>query len=742
MTNIPVGSETRGPNVSASPLHAAADTLLALVERVRKTLQLFVWMRAALLGIAAGLGVGLVLLFASRQAPLSPIVLMVAVLVMMLVVLVAQLLRDARVTSVRAALWLEEQGPAGFSLVTLVEQATMPSPARTEPMPLVVRSRLADAYLASVGGAAHARAIANGALKTLAVIRLRGPLFFTLGAAAVLFWFRATNVSHDGERSRSTVADGGGAPTGARANTPVGKWLVRVVPPAYTHRPTQQLGDVDDAKVLSGSKLTIDGTGDVPSLIALRTLLDSAMAARAGLGGTSTLNPSSSSNGWSATLTTTAGPTELRVTRGRASRLLLIEGYGDSIPRVSLRTPAHDSVLRSASGKLLLEATLHDDIGLANAAFEMIISSGEGERFTARTVRVGARRYAGTREGTHDIMHDVTLRTTLDLDSMKLGPGDIVHLRAVARDAHPAATREWGSSETRSIRVARPAEYDSVSVEPAPPPEVDKSLLSQRMLLLMTEKLEARRTKLTTIVLGDETSRLARDQTRLRLAVGDAVFQRLGNESSAEHAEGDEKGIKIVDGKLVMPLDPNVAGMLEEGDDSPVIGINKPLLEAYNAMWDAGRALELGDRKGAIPHMRIALAAIERARAASRLYLRGKPPVVILDLAKIRLAGKDTGITNLRSVRVVQSSKSRDREARLLRAATLAITDAPSAHDSIAVLRLESVGDAPDFAAALASVVEALKRGGDATAEFVRARRVLGGVTRGASTDWSRVSPP
>ena len=746
MTSIPAGSDARRSDVSASSLHAAADTVLALVERVRKTLQLLVWMRTALLCIGAGLAIWLVLLLASRHAPLSPGVLMVAVLVVMLSVLIAQLVRRSRITSVRVALWLEEQMPAGFSLVTLVEQATARSPARTEPMPLVVRSRLADAYLTSVGGTAHARAIANGAVNRLAVTRLRGPLIFTVAAAGVLFWFRATDVSRDSERSRSTVADGNGAPNSARANTPIGKWSVRVVPPAYTHQPTQQLGDVDDVKVLSGSKLTIDGSGDVPSLIALRTLLDSAMAARAALGGTSTLNPSSSSNGWSATLTTTAGPTELRVTRGRASRLLLIEGYGDSIPRVILRMPAHDSVLRSATGKLLLEATLHDDLGLANAAFEMIISSGEGERFTARTVRVGARRYAGTREGTHDITHDVahdvTLRTTLDLDSMKLAPGDIVHLRAVARDAHPAATREWGSSETRSIRVARLAEYDSVSVEPAPPPEVDKSLLSQRMLLLMTERLEARRTKLTTIVLADETSRLARDQTRLRLAVGDAVFQRLGNESSAEHAEGEGKGIKIVDGKLVMPPDPNVAGMLEEGDDSPVIGINKPLLEAYNAMWDAGRALELGDRKGAIPHMRIALAAIERARAASRLYLRGKPPVVILDLAKIRLAGKDTGITNLRSVRVVQSSKSRDREARLLRAAMLAITDARSAHDSIAVLRLESVGDSPDFAAALASVVETLKRGGDATAEFVRARRVLGGVTRGASTDWSRVSPP
>ena len=70
-----------------------------------------------------------------------------------------------------------------------------------------------------------------------------------------------------------------------------------------------------------------------------------------------------------------------------------------------------------------------------------------------------------------------------------------------------------------------------------------------------------------------------------------------------------------------------------------------------------------------------------------------------------------------------------------------AVSDSPA--DAAAVAANDAAAPtAMDVAAALASVVEALKRSGDATAEFVRARRVLGGVTRAVSTDWSRVSPP
>src|SRR6187397_1649456 len=106
----------------------------------------------------------------------------------------------------------------------------------------------------------------------------------------------------------------------------------------------------------------------------------------------------------------------------------------------------------------------------------------------------------------------------------------------MVRDAHPMAGREAGTSETRSFRIARQSEYDSVAVEPAPPPDVDKSLLSQRMLLMLTEKLEKRRPQLALSVLREESRILARDQGRLRQAVGDAVFQRLSGEAGGEHS--------------------------------------------------------------------------------------------------------------------------------------------------------------------------------------------------------------
>jgi hypothetical protein len=140
--------------------------------------------------------------------------------------------------------------------------------------------------------------------------------------------------------------------------------------------------------------------------------------------------------------------------------------------------------------------------------------------------------------------------------------------------------------------------------------------------------------------------------------------------------------------------------------------------------------------------MRLALAAIERARAASRLYLRGTPPTVIIDLAKVRLAGKDTGVTNARRAREAMPPREARRADRLVRAAQLAARDGSAARDSLAVLRADALGDAPAFAAAVSAVLDALNTGGDATDAFVRARRVLGVVTRTDAGVWSRGGPP
>ena len=61
----------------------------------------------------------------------------------------------------------------------------------------------------------------------------------------------------------------------------------------------------------------------------------------------------------------------------------------------------------------------------------------------------------------------MTPRATLGLDQLGLKPGDMVHLRAVARDGNDVSGPGLDASETRVLRVARAGEYDSVAVEGA-----------------------------------------------------------------------------------------------------------------------------------------------------------------------------------------------------------------------------------------------------------------------------------
>ena len=119
------------------------------------------------------------------------------------------------------------------------------------------------------------------------------------------------------------------------------------------------------------------------------------------------------------------------------------------------------------------------------------------------------------------------------------------------------------------------------------------------------------------------------------------------------------------------------------------------------------------------------------------MYLRGKPPVVIVDIAKIRLVGKDTGQMNTRAARDALSPKEAERETRLLSAALLLTRDAAAGRDSLALLRLESLTDAPRLAAAVSDVLEVVRRGGDATESLIRARRLIsGGAKSDSLTSW------
>lgn len=430
-------------------------------------------------------------------------------------------------------------------------------------------------------------------------------------------------------------------------------------------------------------------------------------------------------------------PTVLRLSGAAGERLVALEPRADSAPSVVLETPQRDTVLPVARGRMRLSATARDDIGITAGWFELIVSSGGGESFKFRTAVLA--RTAG------NDARSLRWETTLDLDSLRLGAGDIVHMRAVARDANPAADAEVGSSETRTLRIPRRDENDSISIELAPPPEVGKSELSQRMLIMLTEKLVAQMRRISTGAVKAESQSIAREQGRLRKRVGQIIFQRLTGE------EGEDEHVDAAMADTLSPAEAllkaaseatniDTAHMHEaEGPDGPVVAVNRPLLEAFNSMWEAERSLGVAEPRQALPHMRAALDAIQRARAAERLYLRGRAPKIVLDVARIRLTGKRDGVSpEARTPRASAVAAKAAREARFDAALDLAARNDRSAVDSLVMLRVDVLSEQPALAAALAAAIEDLRVGRDATTRLRAARRALAGAPeRSRDARWS-----
>ena len=130
--------------------------------------------------------------------------------------------------------------------------------------------------------------------------------------------------------------------------------------------------------------------------------------------------------------------------------------------------------------------------------------------------------------------------------------------------------------------------------------------------------------------------------------------------------------------------------------------------------------------------MRRALEAIQRARAAERLYLRSRPPRAVVDVDRVRLQGREKGTPAAREPRMSLGSSTatgvaRAALARFARVVSLARTDPAAAADSLLLLRIDLVGRlSPAAAGAAADAAVALRNGRDATASLSLLRRALG----------------
>ena len=626
--------------------------------------------------------------------------------VVWLVTALALVWRDRAVLSLnRIALWLEERFPSlEFALVAALE--------RNRELEFESANTLADASPARWVPAAARRAL-RALAPPLAAIVVAAVVLLALPRGAVA---RIRSPRPGDALERASIDR---SPAASRL-TPL---VAQVIAPRYTGRRDSVVDEPSDLRALAGSTVLLRGAGDPAGVVA--TVGDSALPVVR------------DARGWSATLRVDESAMVIRLADRGYRRLVALEPIADHAPTVNLASPAHDTVLRAAAGTISLAATADDDIGLASVAFEYIVSSGEGETFKFRSGTLGARRADG--------MH-ASLSANLQLPSLGLSPGDVVHVRAVARDANDITGPGAGASETRTIRIARADEYDSSAVDAAAPSDEDKSVISERMLITLAEALESKRGSLSRPQLVTESQSIAADQTRLRRSVGDVVFARLGGSPSGEETSGDDeparaKSMQELLARADSATNRSVDPIDFAGGESPVVAVNKPLLEAYNAMWDASTELGVAEPGRALPHMRRALEAIELARRAERVYLRGAPPSVVIDLARVRLAGSLPDASPSVRPPLAADSAARTLDRRFIRIVELAAGNTGAGVDSLLVLRIDALASNPSFAAAIADAADALRRGSsrNATSALVRARRAIGGpiTVYDSLTRWS-----
>ncbi|MGH7636476.1 MAG: hypothetical protein ACREOK_02395, partial [Gemmatimonadaceae bacterium] len=217
-----------------------------------------------------------------------------------------------------------------------------------------------------------------------------------------------------------------------------------------------------------------------------------------------------------------------------------------------------------------------------------------------------------------------------------------------------------------------------------------------------------------------------------RKRVGEIIFTRLTGEEHVDDAAATAMDDTLSPADALLKAASDATDLQEEHaheEGGPVIGVNRNLLEAFNAMWAAERRLGVSEPRQALPHMRAALDAIQRARAAERLYLRGRAPRIVLDIARIRLTGKQEGIDpTARSPRASALRTTLQRRARFDTAIDLLTTVPAAAIDSLMLIRVDALDETPELAAALGTAIEELRSGRNATESIVAAHRALSGT--------------
>ena len=206
-------------------------------------------------------------------------------------------------------------------------------------------------------------------------------------------------------------------------------------------------------------------------------------------------------------------------------RLIPIVVSADALPAVRVTAPNRDLVFADANQRVAFEVRATDDFGLRSLSLQYTKVSGSGEQFEFQERRDPAVARPGKRSR-------LARNGARSLTALDLKEGDMLVYRAAAADARPGGGTAISDAFFIEISRLGVAAGDAFTL----PEQETRYALSQQMLIIKTERLNARRATMNPADVQEEALNLAVEQRMIR---AEFVFM-LGGEVEDEEVEAEQ----------------------------------------------------------------------------------------------------------------------------------------------------------------------------------------------------------
>lgn len=309
--------------------------------------------------------------------------------------------------------------------------------------------------------------------------------------------------------------------------------------------------------------------------------------------------------------------------------------------------------------QLKVNARISDDFGIADAYIIATISKGTGESVKFREEKLNFDQAVKKGEKLQNLLKQI------DLDQMKMEPGDELYFYVEARDLkQPKSNISRSETYFAVIKDTVTNDYEvegSLGVDLMP-----AYFRSQRQLIIDTEKLISNKNKLPKNEFNSTSNELGFDQKALRLKYGEF----MGDEADAgldieadntidenppeegdplaaythDHDGANEHNLVKTPEEQEKEADP-LHDYLHNHDDPEestlfTESLKSKLRRALSEMWDAELHLRLYEPQKSLPYQNRALKLLQEIKNSARIYVHriGFDPPPIKE--EVRLSGK------------------------------------------------------------------------------------------------------